>query len=300
MARGHELEARGAAWRELAWAGAVAAAIVVLLVVGVGLVWLLGRTPSTTPALIAADPSTPTPRALSFVRETQTPDDPVPAVGEGGDASALANPAAATPELLAVAAVDTEGAANSGAIFSAPAEVEFAALASGTWSATSDLLANDGKSAVAEPWLKLGSVPGSAFAVEAEMRVTGLLESVCDQSFGLVAGNVETEQRYGGGLLFPCAGTPPSARLTGIASWEDGYNADTVIAEKTFDPGDEWHTYRFEVRGDRLRFIVDGVGVVSGSPPAPLDAAASEAEAGLWSQGVGVEVRQIAIFPLPS
>jgi hypothetical protein len=306
MARGHELDARGSAWRDLAWAGGGAAAVILLLVLAVGMVWLLGRTPATTPALLGVDTSTPTPRALSFARATSTPsakeeeNEEATQVAAGmDDTSALALTGAATPELLSATAAEPDGAPPSGPILAAPSDVAFNDIAAGSWRATSDRLVNDGESAVAEPWLKVGTAPGAAYAVEAEMRVTRLLESVCDQSFGLIVGGAGEGQRYGGGLLFPCAGAPPSARLTDVAGWEDGYNADPVIAEKAFDPGDEWHTYRFEVRGERLRLIVDGIGVVAGSSTAATDAAPAETEAGLWSQGVGLEVREIAIVPLP-
>ena len=81
-------------------------------------------------------------------------------------------------------------------------------------------------------------------------------------------------------------------------SWEDGYNADPLIAENAFEPGDGWRTYRFELRGDAIRLIVDGVGIVSGSLDAPLEESANT-EAGIWSQGVDLHVRSIEIFPLP-
>ena len=56
-----------------------------------------------------------------------------------------------------------------------------------------------------------------------------------------------------------------ASRLTDVAVWEDGYNADPALAEETFDPGNEWHTYRFELRADELRLLVDGKDVVSGT-----------------------------------
>jgi hypothetical protein len=184
-------------------------------------------------------------------------------------------------------------------ILEAPETAEFSSLAAGSWRASADTLRNEGSDAVAEPWLKLVSVPGSAFAVEAEIRVNGLLDTVCDQSFGLTGGNPATDQVYGGGLLFPCSTQEAVARLTDVAVWQDGYNADPVIADNAFDPGGEWRTYRFEVRGDQLRLIVDGVGVVSGLLPAPVDLEEG-AEAGLWTQGVNLDVRTVAVYALPS
>ena len=87
-------------------------------------------------------------------------------------------------------------------IFEAPGRNDLETLASGSWSASADALVNDGTSAVAEPWLVISAVPNAAFAVEAEIRVNGRLDSVCDQSFGLTAGVPGAGQVFGGGLLF--------------------------------------------------------------------------------------------------
>jgi hypothetical protein len=183
--------------------------------------------------------------------------------------------------------------------FSAPEINPFASLASGSWSATADVLRNDGNSADAEPWLPLATAPGSAFAVEAEIRVNGLLETFCDQSFGLTAGDASAGQVSGAGILFPCQDDSARARLTDVSTWEDGYHADPLFAENPFDPGADWHTYRFEVRGDEVRLIVDGVGILTGTLDSPIDSAGG-AQTGIWSQGVALEIRKIEIYPLPA
>lgn len=306
----NDLDDRVPAWRALAWAAAGAVAVTFLLVVGVGLVWLLGRSPSSSnaPALGAPVPSTPTPRALSFLQETPIPSPTPPAamptatsiilVEEEAQESTGSAAATATPELLVMSSEDASAPAGVAAIFAASGEAELSSLATGSWSGSDDALRNEGSNAVAEPWLVLARAPNTAFAVEAEIRVNGLLDLVCDQSFGLVGGNPETGQVYGGGVLFPCGSDDARARLTDVAVWQNGYNADPVIAENTFAPGDGWRTYRFEVRGGRLRLIVDGVGIVAGSLTAAGDAA-PDAEAGLWAQGVALEVRSVAVYPLP-
>jgi hypothetical protein len=184
-------------------------------------------------------------------------------------------------------------------VFEAPGRNDLTTLASGSWSASADTLVNEGTSAVAEPWLIISAVPNAAFAVEAEIRVNGLLDSVCDQSFGLTAGVAGADQVFGGGLIFPCASDTSRARLTDVSVWEDGYNADPVLGEETFDPGNDWHTYRFELRGDELRLLIDDADVVSGTLETPIDPAATDAQAGLWAQGVQLEVRSVAIHSLP-
>jgi hypothetical protein len=104
---------------------------------------------------------------------------------------------------------------------------------------------------------------------------------------------------FGGGLIFPCASDTARARLTDVSLWEDGYNADPVLAEEDFDPGDDWHTYRFELRGSELRLLIDGADVVSGTLEAPIDPASTDAQAGLWAQGVELEVRKVSVQSLP-
>jgi hypothetical protein len=298
MARQNELDRHRAGWRDLALAGVAAAVVTLVLVAGVALVWLMGRSPSESPVLAVQGPSTPTPtpRALAFTQVTPTPAPTTPA--EAPTAIALV----ATPDLLAVSTEsETPAASEAGGDtrFDVPGDAEFQTLASGSWTASETALVNAGSNAIAEPWLVLTNVSDPAFAVEAEIRVNGLLDSVCDQSFGLVGGSPEAGAMFGGGLLFPCDSNGARARLTDVAVWEDGYNADQVLAEEPFDPGEEWHTYRFEVRGDQLRLIIDGAGVVSGAPEAVADFTSTDAEAGLWAQGVDLEVRKVSVQPLP-
>jgi hypothetical protein len=306
MSRQNELDRRHRGWRDLALAGVAAAAVTLLLVAAVALVWLVGRSPSQTPVLAVQSQSTPTPRSLTFVRNTPTPGATVPAAVP--TATTVVPSADTAPTLVATPeppAVSTESATTpasdggDGIVFEAPGRNELETLASGSWSATADALVNPGSSAVAEPWLVLSAVPSADFAVEAEIRVTGRLESVCDQSFGLVAGSPGADQVFGGGLIFPCASDTPRARLTDVSVWEDGYNADPVLAEETFDPGNEWHTYRFELRGDDVRLLVDGADVVSGTVGAPVDASSGDAQAGLWAQGVQLKVRRVSVQVLP-
>ena len=292
-------DARG--WGPLAVAAGVAAALTALLVLAVAVIWTLGRAPSTVPAVGAGAPPTPTPRALSFAAKTPTAppavETPTPAVLAATEPPAP-TPAATLAPVEMSSGIEAQGA-GSGILFEAADEAAFSELARGSWSAVPNALVSDQSAALAEPWLVLAEVPAAAFAIEAEIRVTELLDTVCDQSFGLAAGHAGAGQMAGGGVIFPCGEAPSRARLSDVSVWEDGYNADPVIAEEEFDPGDDWRTYRFEVRGGRLRLIVDGTAVLTATPETPLDIAAGENEAGLWAQGVGIEVRRIAVYPLP-
>jgi hypothetical protein len=310
MSRQNELDRRHRGWRDLALAGAAAAGVTLLLIAAVGLVWLLGRSPSQAPVLAVQSQSTPTPRALSFIRNTPTPGAAAPEVipTETPAASVeeeLTNPTptvVATPEPPAMTTeseTTPASADDDDVVFEAPGPNDLEPLAAGSWTASTDALVNEGSTAVAEPWLVISAVPSGAFAVEAEIRVNGLLDSVCDQSFGLTAGVPDADQVFGGGLIFPCTSGTARARLTDVSIWEDGYNADPVLGEKEFDPGDDWHTYRFELRGDELRLLIDGADVVTGTLEAPVDSASADAQAGLWAQGVQLEVRKVLVQSLP-
>jgi hypothetical protein len=309
MSRQYEFDRRHRGWRDLALAGAAAAGVTLLLIAAVGLVWLFGRSPSQAPVLAVQSQSTPTPRALTFIQNTPTPAAAAPAeaptattVAPTEEAAEPAPTVAATPEPPAIT-IESEttpaGDAGDGFVFEAPGLNDLEPLASGSWTASADALVNPGSSAVAEPWLVISAVPSTAFAVEAEIRVNGVLDAVCDQSFGLTAGSPTANQVVGGGLIFPCASDTARARLTDVSVWEDGYNADPVLAEETFDPGDDWHTYRFELRGDELRLLIDGADVVTGTLEAPIDPNAPDTQAGLWAQGVELEVRKVSVHVLP-
>jgi len=310
MSRQNELDRRHRGWRDLALAGAAAAGVTLLLIAAVGLVWLMGRSPSQTPVLAVQSQPTPTPRALSFIRNTPTPGAAAPEVipTETPAASAeeeLTNPnptVVATPEPPAMTTeseTTPAGGDADGVVFEAPGPNDLEPLAAGSWTASADALVNEGSTAVAEPWLVISAVPSGAFAVEAEIRVNGLLDSVCDQSFGLTAGGPDADQVFGGGLIFPCTSGTARARLTDVSIWEDGYNADPVLGEKEFDPGNDWHTYRFELRGDELRLLIDGADVVTGTLESPVDPASADAQAGLWAQGVQLEVRKVSVQSIP-
>ncbi len=298
MARQNELDRHRAAWRDLALAGLAAAVVTLVLVAGVALVWLMGRSPSESPVLAVQGSSrpTPTPRTLAFIQVTPSPAPTTPAEAP----TEVAPAATPEPSESSTGSEPTSVDADSEVMrFDVPGDADFSSLASGSWTASESALINTGAAAIAEPWLVLTSVSNPAFVFEAEIRVNGRLDSVCDQSFGLVGGSPNADAMFGGGLLFPCEGDGARVRLTDVSVWEDGYNVDPVLGEEPFDPGQDWHTYRFEVRGDQLSLGIDGAGVVSGAPEAGFDFTSTGAEAGLWAQGVELEVRKVAVEPLP-
>lgn len=288
-------------WQGIAQAAVAAVLVVGLLVGGVVLAWNTGSGPASPATLAPEAPPTPTPRVLAF-----NPHPPEP--GMTSDAS-VANPELApetstadagglvivsTPEMMSLNA----GAANSGEpagkILFASTAGDFRKLADAPWLATRDGLENSGDQAVAARWLTLATAPGPGFVVEAEMRVTSTLASVCDQSFGITGGSAIGKQVFGAGVIFPCDGDS-QARITDALDWEDGYNADTVLDESPFSPGEDWRTYRFELDGTTLKLSIDGKQIATTELDPGINPDAKDLEVGLWSQGVGVQVREVTV-----
>lgn len=274
---------------------AVAAVLVVgLLVGGVVLAWNTGSGPASPATLAPEAPPTPTPRVLAFTPHTPEPGAPLASEPETPAADAGGLVIVSTPAMMSLSAGGDGDSKPEGKILFATNAGDFRKLANAAWQATSDGLENSGSQAVAARWLTLASAPGPGFVVEAEMRVTGTLADVCDQSFGITGGSASGKQVFGAGVIFPCEGDP-RARLTDALDWENGYNADRVFDESPFAPGDDWRTYRFELDGTTLSFAIDGTQVAATELDPGINPDARDLEVGLWSQGVGVQVREIAV-----
>ena len=288
-------------WQGIVQAAVAAVLVVGLLAAGVVLAWNTGSGPASPATLAPEVPPTPTPRVLAFNPQkpesveagaANAPDPDLEPETPAPDAGGLV--IVSTPEMMSLNA----GAANSGEpagkILYATTVGDFRKLADAPWLATSDGLENSGDQAVASRWLTLAAAPGPGFVVEAEMRVTNTLASVCDQSFGITGGSVTGQQVFGAGVIFPCDGES-QARITDALDWEDGYNADSVLDGSPFSPGEEWRTYRFELEGTTLRLAIDGKQVAETELDPGINPDASDLEVGLWSQGVGVQVREVTV-----
>ena len=288
-------------WQGIVQAAVAAVLVVGLLAVGVVLAWNTGSGPASPATLAPEVPPTPTPRVLAF-----NPQKPEPsAAGAANAADPDLEPETpapdagglvivSTPEMMALNAGAASNGEPAGKILFATTAGDFRKLADAPWLATSDGLENSGDQAVASRWLTLADVPGPGFVVEAEMRVTSTLASVCDQSFGITGGSATGKQVFGAGVIFPCDGDS-MARITDALDWEDGYNADTVLNASPFAPGEDWRTYRFELDGTTLHLTIDGEQVAATELDPGINPGASDLEVGLWSQGVGVQVREVAV-----
>lgn len=182
--------------------------------------------------------------------------------------------------------------------FEAADAASFAPLVAGRWTIANNRLINDSPQALSEPWLQLPyQTETGDFAIEAEIRVDGLAPGVCNQTFGVIAGSQATGQYWGGGVIYPCGLASSTVRLTDVSNWTDGYDQDREIAREVFAPGQEWHQYRLEIRGNELQLLIDGEEVLTGTEAA-LPGGLSNGQVGLWTQGVRVSIRRVIIVGL--
>lgn len=288
-------------WQGMLQAAVAAVLVVGLLAGGVVLAWNTGSGPASSATLAPEVPPTPTPRVLAFspqtpepaaMTTTNVPEPEMEPEAPAADAGGLV--IVSTPETIALnAGASSRGGAGEKVLFAATTS-DFKKLAGASWEATSDGLENSGDQAIAAKWLTLAKAPGPGFVVEAEMRVTSTLGSVCDQSFGITGGSQKSKQVFGAGVIFPCDGDA-QARITDALDWENGYNADVVLDESPFSPGEDWRHYRFELDGTTLQLSIDGEQVAATDLEPGINPDAVDLEVGLWSQGVGVQVREIMV-----
>jgi hypothetical protein len=164
------------------------------------------------------------------------------------------------------------------------------------WFYSDGVLVNDGQGLVSRRWLEAPfEVPDGAYAIEAEIRVVGVASEHCEQSFGVVAGG-ERGVTWGGGVIFNCDKVR-RARITDVTDWTTGYNRHRVLDSGKFEPGGDWHNYRLEVDGVRVRLLIDGQPVLEAADEEASDEG-EEGALGLWSHGVHLEVRWVAVFEL--
>jgi hypothetical protein len=182
--------------------------------------------------------------------------------------------------------------------FVADDAASFSPLLAGGWTVSGNELAYDSPQAQAEPLLLVPYQTRSGdFAIEAEIKVNGLAQGVCNQSFGVVTGSPATGLYWGGGIIYSCGSSTPAARITDVSNWTNGYDQDRQLARANFDPDEEWHRYRLEVRGNELRLLIDGEEILTATDPA-LQGGRTTGQTGLWTQGTRLSVRRLAIHEL--
>jgi hypothetical protein len=121
------------------------------------------------------------------------------------------------------------------------------------------------------------------FAVEAEIRL--LRYEISNGSFGVMARVQEDGTGY-------AVGHDAADEVVVLRSETGG--GRPVLDRQPFDPGEDWHTYRLEVRGNELRAFVDG-GVVLGATDNRF---LTGRRVGLWSSGAQLSVRRFEVGTL--
>jgi hypothetical protein len=164
------------------------------------------------------------------------------------------------------------------------------------WSLDDGALVNDGRGVDTAPWISAPTLPelDGSYAIEAEIQVLGVARGYCEQNFGIVAIAADSGISFGGGLLFTCD-EAPLARITDVTDWTDGYNRDPPLASRRLDLEPGWHTFRLEIQTDWVRLLIDGVLVLEADRDPTRPAESSDPKVGIWSQGVQLAVRRVAI-----
>lgn len=119
------------------------------------------------------------------------------------------------------------------------------------WKVLSHFLLNDGTSDDFSRIIAPYQVEGTAdYAVEARFQVISYEHRVSYPCFGIAVRGMSTAaptRGYHG--VIGCF-----SDLTDIELQDD----EKTLATAPFDPGNSWHTYRIEVKGNNIKFFVDG------------------------------------------
>jgi len=171
-----------------------------------------------------------------------------------------------------------------------------------SWRADGATLRSDGSAVFAQPWISGPVAPPirGGYAVEAEFRIDGLASGYCKQSLGVIV-PLPSGAFAGAGLIYECDGSGDvigsRARISDVSDYTDGYFQDPEFAAKPLDLESGWHTLRIEVEGDTMRLLVDGDLVLTAAVTKSV-VRNPENALGLWSEGVEVSVRRIAVVAL--
>lgn len=169
------------------------------------------------------------------------------------------------------------------------------------WTMDGGELINDGDTILGQAWVSgpIMPPPSGDYAIEVEFQIDGIAPTYCKQNFGLVAPAPEGGWFVGGSVLYECDGSGPRARITDVSDWTNSYFQDRELATKGvfLQPGSGWHTLRLVVESSTVMLYLDGEEILI----ADVDSSGFDnpQEAfGLWSEGVRLTVRRIAVLSL--
>jgi hypothetical protein len=164
-------------------------------------------------------------------------------------------------------------------------------VGSSEWKYVGGMMVNDGSSSYGKGWISAPCQPKTPdYAVEAEIQL--IPPDSCryvGQEFGLAA---RADER--GGILggFSCY----NDGLV-IASTDNPFSftseRDRIDAED-FTLDDEWHVYRLEVRGNRIRLLMDGAPILEGTDNRRLDSG----KIGMFGNDLQINVRSFRFTEL--
>lgn len=152
------------------------------------------------------------------------------------------------------------------------------------WQHLNGMLVNDGSSSsgswIAPPY-QVGST--NDYAVAAEIQVVKVPSQGDSGAFGIAL-------RHGSKGLY--TGEVAWNYSTTIYAQIVASPGGTLVSQK-FDPGTDWHIYRVEVRGNNIRFLIDGSPIL-----ATTDNRYLTGGVGLYSNGVQLTVRNFKVIAL--
>lgn len=170
----------------------------------------------------------------------------------------------------------------------------------GDWQVTGGLLTDTGASTDMSVITAPYEPSSPDYAVEAEMQATKyatlppFTPAGAPVGFGFVS-------RAGAGLEYH-AGVFDAGHNAGILIAGGPMNA-ALNAVRPFIPGDGWHVYRLEAKGEVLRLLVDGVVWIEGSPSPGVNGACMNCVpagrlTGIWARSTQVNIRNFKVFAL--
>jgi hypothetical protein len=160
------------------------------------------------------------------------------------------------------------------------------------WGHLNGMLTNDGSN-LSNSWIPDPcQVQGTNdYAVEVQLQVVksgSCLDLFFCRGFGI---GVRNSSKGGYNAAISYSHTGINAQIT--ASTQSSGNTDTLV-QQGFDPGMDWRTYRVEVQGNTIRFLVDGSPLLTTQDNRFL----TGSTVGLWSNGVQLTVRSVKVFAL--
>jgi len=153
---------------------------------------------------------------------------------------------------------------------------------SSDWKHVNGMLVNDGNGST-DRWIRAPYQPsdGANYAVEAEIQVVRNCHT-----FGIIA-RAKGQGNYAAGAW--CENG--SAQIWAWSNDATNYN---TLVKQTYSTDSDWHTYRFEVRGNSLRLLIDSNLVAETMDNQYLLAG----QVGLWSDSTQISVRSFKVIAL--